>query len=81
MNTIFLGTDDQKNLVGSKLTKFCSLCRLSVKTRVLVGSVGEIMHKRIVFRNQRLRDHLSRKLGFLSFFVINCILSTIVYVA
>ena len=27
MDTIFLGNDDQKNLVGSKLTKFCSLCR------------------------------------------------------
>ena len=27
MNTIFLGNDDQKNLVGSKLTKFGSLCK------------------------------------------------------
>ena len=26
MDTILLGNDDQKNLVGSKLTKFCSLC-------------------------------------------------------
>ena len=26
MDTIFLGNDDKKNLVGSKLTKFCSLC-------------------------------------------------------
>ena len=28
MDTIFLGNDDQKNLVGSKLSKFCSLCRI-----------------------------------------------------
>ena len=27
MDTIFLGNDVQKNLVSSKLNKFCSLCR------------------------------------------------------
>ena len=30
MDTIFLGNDDQKNLVGSKLTKFCSLCKTGI---------------------------------------------------
>ena len=30
MDTIFLGNDDQKNLVGSKFSKFCSLCRLGL---------------------------------------------------
>ena len=29
-DTIFVGNDDQKNLVSSKLTKFCSLCSVWV---------------------------------------------------
>ena len=46
MDTIFLGNDDQKNLVGSKLTKFWSLCTYPELTHSIAAVIWEVTRKR-----------------------------------
>ena len=43
MDTIFLGNDDQKNLVGSKLTKFCFLCSYEIYIWLMFGEVRSVL--------------------------------------
>ena len=54
MNTIiFLGNDDQKNLVGSKLTKFCSLCRQGME-RERMGKSSDWEGKiKVIYRGRK----------------------------
>ena len=58
MDTIFLGNEDQKNLVGSKLTKFCSLCGKGMAGGVHSGVTRELFIPSSEDNARRQHTHL-----------------------